>query len=65
MPSLDARLKELETKMTPPMSLNVVFIHPKEGESNRAAIIREGHDPDAENTKYICFVGMDWDEVPD
>lgn len=59
MQKLEKRIAALETKINAEASnFTVVETFPKDGETHDDAIRKAGHDPDAPNTLFICFVAL-------
>jgi hypothetical protein len=62
MQSLEKRIAALEQAKPEVANLEVFLITPKDGETNEQAIRKAGHDPDAANTMFVCFVGIEPNE---
>ena len=59
MQNLEKRIAALEANASTDSNyFTVVQIFPEDGESSEQAIRRAGHNPDAPDTMFICFVAM-------
>jgi hypothetical protein len=55
----EARLRRLEAQANPP---KVVVVFAETGESSTDALLRMGHDPDAQGVKYVVVSWCKGDE---
>ena len=59
MQNIERRLTALEANATAEASnLTVVQVFPKDGETTEEAIRKAGHDPDATDIMFVCFVAL-------